>query len=288
MAEIYKSLNYEHNEINNLLRKIETNHVLTADQYKQLIENIGLNKIEKILKDFDGTYGSLKDLPNINEIAAKVAMGYFDALRSEMLTTVKTGDDEVREDVEVKLEAFHDLLFDLEDGVLTKDEQFRDEMMKEFEELIILISEIDKRIIQLNAEKANELHYHESKHITDLNDTLDSFEIKLKEENHLEDLNNKSHTHPKEVMELNAARFKKWDEKASLKHIYDLRDSITEIKDDYVTTSDIKGCINDLKADLELYILKEDCFNLLDEKSHVKHLHEIRDINRLAEHLDSS
>ena len=61
MAEIYKSLNYEHNEINNLLRKIETNHVLTADQYKQLIENIGLNKIEKILKDFDGSYGSLKD-----------------------------------------------------------------------------------------------------------------------------------------------------------------------------------------------------------------------------------
>ena len=67
-------------------------------------------------------------------------MGYFDALRSEMLTTVKTGDDEVREDVEVKLEAFHDLLFDLEDGVLTKDEQFKDEMMKEFEELIVLIS----------------------------------------------------------------------------------------------------------------------------------------------------
>lgn len=287
MAETYKSLNYEHNEINNLLRKIETNHVLTADQYKQLIENIGLNKIEKILKDFDGSYDSLKDLPNINEIAARVAMGYFDALRSEMLTTVEAGDDEVREDIEVKLEAFHDLLFDLEDGVLTKDEQFKDEMMKEFEELIALISEIDKRIVQLKAEKANELHYHESKHIVDLSDTLDSFEIKLKEENHLDDLNSKSHTHPKEVMELNAARFKKWDEKASLKHIYDLRDSITEIKDDYVTTSDIKDCINDLKSDLELYMLKEDCFDLLDEKSHVKHMHEIKDINKLAERLDS-
>ena len=287
MAEIYKSLNYEHNEINNLLKKIESNHVLTADEYDRLIRKIGLSKLEKVLENFDGTYDSLKGRPNIHEIAAQIALGYYDALRNELLTLMSKGDEDVREDFKVDIDAFHELLFNLEDGVITLDEKFKEELKKELDEYMVLLSELEESDRILNQNKADRYHLHDVNEITNLDQILINFDLSLRDEYHLEELNDKAHTHPEAVMRITPDDIDTWNNKTISRYEHNvLKDSIAEIRNKYVTKEDILTAVDNLKEDLSDYLLKQNAYDLLDDKAHINHMHDIKKINGLSEALD--
>lgn len=49
----YRSLNFSHTEINDLLTKVQDNHMLTEDEYKKLFEEIGLDNISTFSGDFN-------------------------------------------------------------------------------------------------------------------------------------------------------------------------------------------------------------------------------------------
>ena len=59
----YYDLGYSHEQLMFLLNKINDGYTLSEDQYKQLIDEIGLENIST----FDGDYNSLKNLPNIDK-----------------------------------------------------------------------------------------------------------------------------------------------------------------------------------------------------------------------------
>ena len=55
----YIDLGYRHDELLELLKKIEEGSVLSNEQYKVLIRDIGLDNIST----FDGDYNKLNNLP---------------------------------------------------------------------------------------------------------------------------------------------------------------------------------------------------------------------------------
>ena len=67
----YVLLDFGHDEINELLKKINDGMVLSKEQYQKLIKEIGLDKIST----FDGDYNKLKNLP---QIPTKVSELEFD------------------------------------------------------------------------------------------------------------------------------------------------------------------------------------------------------------------
>ena len=67
----YISLDFSHNEINKLLKKINDGMVLSKEQYQKLINEIGLENISV----FDGDYNKLNNLP---QIPTKVSELEFD------------------------------------------------------------------------------------------------------------------------------------------------------------------------------------------------------------------
>lgn len=280
--EIYKSLNYGHREINDLLGKINKGKVLTEDEYKRLFIEIGLDKIST----FDGSYESLKDLPNIHEIAAQVAMKYFDALRSEMIKLMTEGDAEVQANLDVHLNAYHDLLFNLEDGIFTLDEQFKNELKKEVDECIELLAELESQIKDAKENKSDINHKHTINDLSDIEDKFNQFELQLRTDYSLDTVKSQTHTHPKEVFNITKDDITMWNRKASLDHIQELRSNIQEIKNNYKTTEDVLVCINDLKDSLNEYVLREDIFGLLDTRAYTDHIHDIKDIGNLADYLD--
>lgn len=60
-GEKFYNLKYTHDQLVNLLKKLEEGRLLSEDQYKQLIEEIGLDNIST----FDKNYYNLKNLPYI-------------------------------------------------------------------------------------------------------------------------------------------------------------------------------------------------------------------------------
>ena len=58
---VFYFLNYTHNELQSLLQKLDNNHMLTENQYYQLVEEIGLDNIST----FTGDYEDLINQPNI-------------------------------------------------------------------------------------------------------------------------------------------------------------------------------------------------------------------------------
>lgn len=60
-GEKFYNLKYTHDQLVNLLKKLEEGRLLSEDQYKQLIEGIGLDNIST----FDKNYYNLKNLPYI-------------------------------------------------------------------------------------------------------------------------------------------------------------------------------------------------------------------------------
>lgn len=57
----YMALDFTHDEINNCINKIKKGMVLTPEEYKKLIKDIGLNNIST----FNGDYNSLRNLPEL-------------------------------------------------------------------------------------------------------------------------------------------------------------------------------------------------------------------------------
>ena len=100
----YRSLNYNHTEINALLEKVQKGFVLSSSEYDMLINEIGLENISV----FDGNYESLENKPQIPEaiselvndtnfVSADVVDGKVNDLKQEMTLVLeeKVGEEQI-------------------------------------------------------------------------------------------------------------------------------------------------------------------------------------------------
>ena len=79
MSDQFKQLTYSHQQIQELLDKVSKGYLLSPDEYKYLMNNIGLENISV----FDGNYNSLTDKPDI-----KLMIDNLIALNNEKILEV--------------------------------------------------------------------------------------------------------------------------------------------------------------------------------------------------------
>lgn len=286
--EKYKSLNYDHYEINELLNKVNNGMVLSKEEYIFLFETLKLNKINEVFQEFDGSYKSLRDLPNIHNIATEITKHFIDALKSELVPMINSGDEDLREDLEVHLDAYHELLFNMEDGLVTLDENFKAELRKELDECLILLTELENLIKKTDNNKADKEHEHTVDDLSDIEDRLSAFDLQLRTDYALDDMMSISHTHPKEIFDITKEDIDNWNNIVlTLIEIQKLDDTIKKIKNDYIATEELIYAIKSMEESLVDFVKIDDFSELLNTKAEVNHTHELQGINNLEYFLDT-
>ena len=104
--ERFYNLNYTHDQLRNLLNKVDEGYMLTKEQYAQLIEEIGLDNIST----FDLNYYNLKNLPiipvRVSELFNDVGYDVRKRVDAELETIYKLIEDDVKQldDLKIYLE----------------------------------------------------------------------------------------------------------------------------------------------------------------------------------------
>ena len=118
MSDQFKQLTYSHQQIQELLDKVSKGYLLSPDEYKYLMNNIGLENISV----FDGNYNSLTDKPDI-----KLMIDNLIALNNEKIS--KELKEEVawilklcRNELDVHIEKYEELRKQVDTGLATLDE----------------------------------------------------------------------------------------------------------------------------------------------------------------------
>lgn len=276
----YIDLGYRHEELIELLKKIEEGSVLSNEQYKVLIRDIGLDNIST----FDGDYNKLKNLPNLsNEIenvvrnmnlASNVTVGdALEALKTEidknmkLLGNQKADLKHQHDDMYYKKAEVDELLNNvLVDGDFNLSEFVTfDELSKE------LLTYVTIEYLTLQLE-----NYSNKEHTHSLDD-LDSVKEELDKKANLDDVYNKEqiddllenvgggiapdHTHNEYLTKENADKLysKIEDMESILEIITSLEELITNNKNELnnsivALSSSLESKINLEKQDVEAQI----------------------------------
>lgn len=100
--ERFYNLNYTHDQLRNLLKKVDEGYILTKEQYTQLIEEIGLDNIST----FDLNYYNLKNLPiipvRVSELFNDVGYDVRKRVDEELKTIYDLIEDDVKQLDELK------------------------------------------------------------------------------------------------------------------------------------------------------------------------------------------
>lgn len=95
--ERFYNLNYTHDQLRNLLKKVDEGYILTKEQYTQLIEEIGLDNIST----FDLNYYNLKNLPiipvRVSELFNDVGYDVRKRVDEELKTIYDLIEDDVKQ-----------------------------------------------------------------------------------------------------------------------------------------------------------------------------------------------
>ena len=284
----YHSLNYDHADINRLLRKIDEYKVLTEDEYNHLFVSIGLSKIDKALETIKENKEAYELLFKKHEYDKNYLTGCIDAI-NEALEDQKDIDSQMSNliaDLEVRIENYYDFVTNLEDGLVALDEEFKKELTAEVTEALSLLEELENKTTKLTETKADTDHKHNTKDIENFEGELYNFETHLNERYLLDKLNSQSHTHPSFIFNIKQEDIDRWNKKATLEHIQGVKNEIVKIKDTYTTTEEVLTCINDLKESLSKYVLLDSYLIDLEQRSLVGHTHSIDEIDGLLRYLD--
>lgn len=286
-SEIYKSLNYDHQNINFLLDKINKHFVLTEKEYKQLQDAV---KFLNHFPDFDGSYDSLTGLPNIHEIAHVIAMDRDTALRSELLTRIEDGDAELLEDLLIRIDDFYSKLEELQDGMITVDEEIRAELKDEINATFDYVGELENKILEVEEAKANKEHIHSSEDIEDIDKRLFELKSELETQYLLQECHDKRHTHDQGLTVLNTItkeKIEEWNNKLNQDQLDALQKQLTEIELDYISRDEVIQEVIGKIPDLSNFVLTKDLYALLDKRAYATHTHTFKDIPTLIDKLNS-
>ena len=284
----YHSLNYDHADINRLLRKIDEYKVLTEDEYNHLFVSIGLSKIDKALETIKENKEAYELLFKKHEYDKNYLTGCIDAI-NEALEDQKSIDSQMSNliaDLEVRIENYYDFVTNLEDGLVALDEEFKKELTAEVTEALSLLEELEIKTTDLKNIKANIDHKHKTEDIEDLEGKLYDFETHLNEKYLLDKINSQSHTHPSFIFNIKQEDIDRWNKKATLEHIQGVKNEIVKIKDAYTTTEEVLTCISDLKENLSKYVLLDSYLMELEQRALIGHTHSIDEIDGLLRYLD--
>ena len=284
----YHSLNYDHADINRLLRKIDEYKVLTEDEYNHLFVSIGLSKIDKALETIKENKEAYELLFKKHEYDKNYLTGCIDAI-NEALEDQKDIDSQMSNliaDLEVRIENYYDFVTNLEDGLVALDEEFKKELTAEVTEALSLLEELEIKTTELTETKADTEHKHNAKDIENFEGELYNFEVHLNERYLLDKINSQSHTHSSFIFNIKQEDIDRWNKKATLEHIQGVKNEIIKIKDTYTTTEEVLTCISDLKENLSKYVLLDSYLMELEQRSLVGHTHNIDEIDGLLRYLD--
>ena len=285
----YHSLNYDHADINRLLRKIDEYKVLTEDEYNHLFISIGLSKIDKALETIKENKEAYELLFKKHEYDKNYLTGCIDAI-NETLKDQKNIDSQMSNliaDLEVRIENYYDFITNLEDGLVALDEEFKKELTAEVTEALSLLEELEIKTTDLTKTKADIDHKHNAKDIENFEGELYNFEVHLNERYLLDKINSHiQHPCPKHVFSIKQEDIDAWNHKATLDHIKGLKNEITKIKDSYTTTEEVLTCISDLKENLSKYVLLDSYLIELEQRSLIGHIHSIDEVDGLLRYLD--
>jgi chromosome segregation ATPase len=126
--ERYYNLSYSHDKIDELLKKVDLGEILTKDQYRQLIKEIGLDNISV----FDLNYYNLKNIPTIPVRVSEL----FNDSNYDTIPNVTR-----------QIEELYQLL---EDEVTRIDGKIGQMNILDIQEVLADLEEVDIRIMELN------------------------------------------------------------------------------------------------------------------------------------------
>ncbi len=278
-------LNYGHYDINRLLKKIDEHYVLTEKQYEQLLKDTDfLNKIST----FDGTYDSLKGLPNIHEIAAVIAMNRDTALQAELKALIENGDLAVAEELSVQLAALHEALIELDDGLIKLDEKVTTELFDEINEALEFVKELEATVLGFEEKKADKEHTHPAEEIDGLDNKFNDFKNNLSNEYLLDDCRDKRHTHVQGIELLDSItkdKINEWDNKLNQEQLDELQKQLELMELDYISRDAVIEKVIAKIPDPSLFVLEKDLYSLLSQRAYTIHGHGMGDIANLIEVL---
>lgn len=285
----YHSLNYDHADINRLLRKIDEYKVLTEDEYNHLFVSIGLSKIDKALETIKENKEAYELLLKKHEYDKNYLTGCIDAI-NEALEDQKNIDSQMSDliaDLEVRIENYYDFVTNLEDGLVALDEEFKKKLTAEVTEALSLLEELEIKTTELTETKADTDHKHNTKDIENFEGELYNFEVHLNERYLLDKINSHiQHPCPKHVFSIKQEDIDNWNKKATWEQLQGVKNEIIKIKDSYTTTEEVLLCISDLKERLSNYVLLDSYLMELEQRSLVGHTHSIDEIDGLLRYLD--
>lgn len=286
-TELYRSLNYGHYDINRLLKKIDEHFVLTEKEYEQLLKDIDfLSKIST----FDGSYDSLKGLPNIHEIAHVIAMNRDTALQNELKALIEQGDQAVTDELSVQLADLHELLIELQDGLITLDEEVTVELQKEINEALTFVAELETKVNDFESKKSDVGHKHKSEEIEDLDSKFFNFKQELNETYLLEDTNSKRHTHVQGIEVLDSITIDKineWNNKLNQEQLDELQKQLEAMEFDYISRDAVIEEVIAKIPDPTLFVLEKDLYSLLSQRAYTVHTHKMSEVQNLINILNT-
>ena len=273
----YADLGYTHQELMDLLKKIEENAVLTLDEHKTLIKDIGLKNIST----FNGNYNNLYNLPDIRQKVLDVIAELNLATNPDIARVIEEVIQETNKNIsklnEQKADKIHthnDLYYnkneidimisdasgDVDLTNYVRDEELADELLA-YATIEYIIAELTKY--------ANKEHIHELTDIKSIQSELDkkanleNIYDKSQIDKILENINieNGEHTHNEFLKKEDADKIytTKEDAEATFELIDLLENSIEEHISDATNSisnvqSNLENKINSNKQDLESQI----------------------------------
>ena len=284
MSDQFKQLTYSHQQIQELLDKVSKGYLLSPDEYKYLMNNIGLENISV----FDGNYNSLTDKPDI-----KLMIDNLIALNNEKIS--KELKEEVawilklcRNELDVHIEKYEELRKQVDAGLATLDEDIKelientviDSIVELDDEIRDKVANIEIKVDTIENSKADDKHMHLSGEIEGLPAHINQTNADIKT------LYKEAHTHTNDTILNNIAKedIERWNKKVSVEELNHSVDSavanasiVLNLADkNYVDSQDNK-LQNYLEENIEQkYVQKIDYESYINQNK--DHIHCIDDI----------
>ncbi len=271
-------LSYKHDEIQNILNRVNAGQLLTKADYDYLINKIGLDKLS-VLTEFNGYYDSLKGKPNIDYmIAIAIAENNLKVIQ-ELTEKIETDDNKIIESLDGHIKEYEKLISELQSGLIKLDKDSRMYIDNSVRDLKLLLEDSDKELdIKIN-NKSDKDHVHLIEDIVELPEVLES----KSDTTHIH-ANDHVHTNKGVIDAINELTIKKWDAKADSEEI---PTKVSQLVNDneYLILEDLITYMKDTLPDFDQYLPIRDIGFYLANLAEKNHMHKINNIDELADTL---
>ena len=172
MSDQFKQLTYSHQQIQELLDRVSKGYLLSPDEYKYLMNKIGLENISI----FDGNYDNLINKPDIDLIIKNFINLNNEEISKELKEEVAWILKLCRNELDIHISKYEELKNQIDEGLIAFDEEMKDFVIDAVIDSIDnldndikdKLADIETKIEEVNRSKADESHMHLSGEIEGL------------------------------------------------------------------------------------------------------------------------